>query len=343
MANTGENTAIGMIRSACMFGIGFPIMKSLSMLLNRRGLTVFDVKEPTNSAEEVESKKTTFRFIASQEIYWNTLTRLLLAEIRDNTTFSISVVCSHIVVLMTRIISAAAFRRLQMEKKGKTAPVLSDAYNQFQKKRVSQFERDPRQLSVERTYLENLKEEVVLPGYGDHQSISTVPKEPHRDSTGSGSIFVNVPKIDVSPPNLHFTPMSDDIRFAFTNLTSMFAEWCGRISAFLITLLLTSTPPQYTWTQCLGPLPASTHFVRGCIMILFSLTMDAVGLVVEHRVSKATLRDAIEEFQTTEVSWLVYFQMMLMASSLSGAVIMAMPGILENGNECYKEGRNIWI
>ncbi|KAI8839609.1 hypothetical protein BC829DRAFT_403684 [Chytridium lagenaria] len=301
------------------------------MQATRRGIKVYQFKEPTNMQEENVSKGTIF--FSSQDIFWNTLSKLLLAEIRDNTTFSISVICSHMVTLVTRFVSAATFKRLQMERKGKTAPILSEAYNEIQR-RVTIKGGSTRKASVVKSL--KVSDEESLPEYDLSKNVTTKIEEPLSpvvEESDSTSVLV-----DVSPKE----PLSKT-RFAFTNLASIFAEWCGRISAFLITLLLTSTPPQYTWTRCRDPLTVQTHIVRGSIMILLSLFMDSIGVLVEHRVAESGLKEAVEEFRKTKISWLVYLHMAMMACALSGVFVMTMPGILENGNDCFKAGRSVWV
>ncbi|KAI8835714.1 hypothetical protein BC829DRAFT_60199 [Chytridium lagenaria] len=79
-------SVVEMVKAVCLFGIVFPILRFFSMQGARRGLKAHEAKEPTNVLEEMEMKNILFRFIACQEMLWNTLSRLLLAEIRDNTT-----------------------------------------------------------------------------------------------------------------------------------------------------------------------------------------------------------------------------------------------------------------
>ncbi|KAI8849887.1 hypothetical protein BC829DRAFT_432348 [Chytridium lagenaria] len=130
---SGSVSVVDMVKSVCLFGIVFPILRYISSQLARRGLKLYSTKEPTNIEEERTLNYNTFRFIVCQDMVWSSLSNLLLAEIRDNTTFTIAVICSHIVIFASRIFSAATFRRLQLERKGKTTPILSETYHQVQK------------------------------------------------------------------------------------------------------------------------------------------------------------------------------------------------------------------
>ncbi|KAI8843563.1 hypothetical protein BC829DRAFT_400912 [Chytridium lagenaria] len=330
----GTLTIVSMTESVLLFGVGFPLVRFLSIRASRIGIKLYQFKIPTNAQEENIMKKVLFTFTASQEIFWNTLAKLLLLEIRNNSTFAVSVICSHAFTILTQFISAAAFKKQQRDRNAKTSPIAS----QQQSQQVDKVDRKSSNGEISRNILSiNINVDTEeLPPY------LTIAKS-RLSGHAQLALIGNAPNPNCEP-NLAsteplFTPMSEEAMFAFRNLASTFAEWCGRISAFFITLLLTSSPPQAAWTQCREKLSFETHLSRGAAMLFLSFTADMLIWLMERRIVGTKMSLGIAEFQKTNVSVLVYAHMALMACSLCGVFIMVMPGMLENGNTCFRHGR----
>ncbi|KAJ3108029.1 hypothetical protein HDU96_007708 [Phlyctochytrium bullatum] len=99
---------VEVVKAAALFGIcwdSFPILRYFSTLAMGKSFTSYQSKKrPNNRIEELNSSVTRFIFIASQDVYWNTIAKLLLMEIRSDTVFFISTLCS-LMVNFTQFIS----------------------------------------------------------------------------------------------------------------------------------------------------------------------------------------------------------------------------------------------
>ncbi|KAI8847888.1 hypothetical protein BC829DRAFT_231374 [Chytridium lagenaria] len=245
---------------------------------------------------------------------------------------------------------------------GKTAPILSRAYDHIQTDITIKSAGRPsvvKTLNVEskedsipnymnrkvagrnslaKSYHVTLKDE-SLPGYGirlqarTHQTI----KMQFDFRQGRRYLYRLFPNFF----STRLTPMSDETRFAFTNLANNSEN---TVPAYPASSSPSSSPPSPPNPHGrMSRSPNGSNARHSCIITMtVSFFIDAVVLWVERRVDEDGLREAVEEFRMARVSWLVYLEMVMHVLGVCGAFVMAMPGVLQNGDGCFKGGRKGW-
>ncbi|KAJ3209027.1 hypothetical protein HDU67_006412 [Dinochytrium kinnereticum] len=135
-----------------------------------------------------------------------------------------------------------------------------------------------------------------------------------------------------------FIPMTAECKFAFQSVSSLYADWNSRLSAVLITIIFTSTEPQLRWTSCRGSLPYDVVGYRSLVTIVLGLSFDALAIYLDHHIAKIDFMKGLMEFRDIGISFMAFLHISLIASSVSGLLILSQPGVIQ-GSDCFRVGR----
>ncbi|KAI8851442.1 hypothetical protein BC829DRAFT_386739 [Chytridium lagenaria] len=412
---------------------------------------VYEMKLPQDRIQEMTSNLTNFVFIASQDAFWNTLSKFLIMDVRNSVVFYVSLICSLLVTLLVRFSSVAAFRHKNVIRKvfpvtksphasadvikeevlftGKSAQenteeteanekMLLEAGMVFKSGKMKEIERritsrTSRRVTLivvpedssrttedkvccarvmidvdssrasERLVSEDAvlpqidvsKEEEILPNYTgslvqnptsarraslplqnqehvdhDHgrrdmayliaddaglrderlRSLAHLLGDPLHHSSDEGEILDT------------FQPMSEEAVYGFQSVCSIYSEYGARTAATIMTLLLTTTPPQYNWSSCRGSLATENILIRSAISLVAGVVIDVLSVYLDRRFGKVDYARGLEELCELHVSLLALFHLALTTSSVAGLVIFVQPGIFVT-DQCFREGRRSWI
>ncbi|KAJ3104725.1 hypothetical protein HDU97_008904 [Phlyctochytrium planicorne] len=487
----------------------FPIIRFFSILAFRKIMQTYDLKElPKNRKEEINANITKFLFLASQEMFWNTMSKLLITEIRHSTTAYISIVCSILVTFSARLVAVWIFRNKHVMKRFKNAatvfsdivpassqdgsdemktgnteitkdiplagsvfaskktersmsirPIISsrptvssadkpdvsmtsipmfddngdnakgnikgsyqssrsikssvradsrierklsrktskksqseDVVLQIESKELKALEqiREDKKMEHSRAELGEIRlsalsmpteaknvigeyespPQIVLSpvyttiksGKSENNFLSIIdPKQKllsveniaQAFSTSAMMLAANKPAErstysieDAETIKSIYTPMSDEADYGFQSVCTIYADWCCRLSAYLMTLFYTTTMPQYQWMNCesLGIIDSSyvltteTHVIRSLISMLLAIVMDVISVKVDVAMAKVDYERGVEEFANMGISFTAFFHLTFISSSVGGLLILSQAGILDK-DPCFRAGR----